>query len=147
MSTARNNRKAVESIHRRLLSAREAEFRTLQLEYPEVPAAVANAPRTVLSQVEHVWRAEFAKAFPGVPLAKHWGGKEYGQAKSLLERYDLQQLLLTVEYVIRNWSTVRYRYTKDRGGSVPAMGFLLSFHETLVAEAYLAAQPKRVPDF
>jgi hypothetical protein len=97
-----------------------------------------------LGRIHTVWREEFRKAFPDSPMA--WGGKQFGQAKHILDLYEIGQVENAIAYLLHNWKAIRARMFKDKGDVVPSVGTLLSFHDSLVPNAALWVKHRDVLD-
>lgn len=83
--------------------------------------------------LEERWGKEMKATFPDIVVAT-WAGKEIAQTAELLTKYGFEVTGLSFDYVVLNWEVIRTRSFKHIGG-VPSVGFLLSRHEVLVAEA------------
>lgn len=91
--------------------------------------------RKQLKKLEAMWTEGIREMLPDVTVAA-WGGKERGQARQLLEKYDGNIVETGVDYVLREWDSIRDRFLRGRG-VVPTLGFLLKFHDSLIIEAQL----------
>jgi hypothetical protein len=80
------------------------------------------------------WRAEFAQCFPEVLQPKWWGGKEYGQAKLLLDRYPTDQVQDLFIFTLRNWKIICDKFFKGQRSAAPTVGFVLRFHDALLPD-------------
>lgn len=89
--------------------------------------------RKQMEQIEAQWRSALHDKFPELALAQ-WAGRERGQVQMLIEKYGGPLAGLSLDYVVKNWEIIRGRFLKGTGG-VPSVGFVLRFHEVLVAEA------------
>lgn len=104
--------------------AKEQKQQNLQSQGPQTGKVKA---------LEAIWMASMNEAFPEKKLAK-WGGKERGQAKKLLDKYDFPTVQEAVRYLIFNWEDLNDRILKGKG-SCPNVGLLLSLHDVIVVEA------------
>jgi hypothetical protein len=86
----------------------------------------------VLKEVERTWRSAYTEAFPDTTLAE-WGGKERGQVKQLIEKYNGLQVRQGLRYLALNWNKIKERFKRVRG--FPTVGFMLKFHDALMPEA------------
>ena len=89
--------------------------------------------RKQLQNLERIWRGCLSALVPGIKIAA-WEGRESGQVLSLVKKYGEDLTGLSIDYVVRNWETIRSRFLKGTGG-IPSIGFVLRFHEVLVPEA------------
>lgn len=99
---------------------------------------------TPLGHLSKVWRQTISSVFPNSPVPAKWGGREFGQTKQLLAKYDRDQVEATFGYVIRNWESLRARMFKGRGGPVPTVGLVAHLDDSLFPEAALWATHRDV---
>jgi hypothetical protein len=135
----------VVAVQTRVVLDKLRKNRTAQLKSDAVDARPAEKkprvtkgkiPQDVMLKVrvlEKRWADLMKGAFPDIVTAS-WGGKECSQAAQLLGKYGFDVTGLSFDYVVMNWETIGSRSFKGIGG-VPSVGFLLSRHEVLVAEA------------
>jgi len=97
-----------------------------------------------ITALEKVWYAEWAEAFPTLDAAK-WSGKEFGQCKQLMEKYDAFLVKVAFEYIISCWPTVRDRVFKGRG-TAPTLGTLLRLHDVFFPEAQKWVELRKAKD-
>jgi len=125
----------------RLLLARQAIVDGREKQVASSSAKESRKPRGKLAReneskygpLAKAWAKAFKKAFPDAPIATKWGGKEYGQAKQLDQKYKRPQVISGMEYIIANWEAITTRFKKS--SAFPTIGFLLSFHDQLIPEA------------
>jgi DNA-binding Lrp family transcriptional regulator len=86
-----------------------------------------------IKAMEKAWHSEWVEAFPSLAVAK-WKGKEFGQCKQLMEKYDAFLVRTAIQYIVSCWSNIRTRVFKGRG-TAPTMGTLLRMHDTFFPEA------------
>lgn len=100
--------------------------------------------RKQIQNLERIWRGCLAELVPGITIAA-WEGRECGQVLSLVTKYGEPLTGLSLDYVVRNWETIRSRFLKGTGG-IPSVGFVLRFHEVLVPEAQQWTEVKRLKE-
>lgn len=83
-------------------------------------------------RLERCWREEYKQAFPDVPISK-WAGRENGQVRSLVVKYDVGKVESCLRYVVANWDKLGPRF--KNGPKFPSVGFILGVHDTIVPEA------------
>jgi AraC-like DNA-binding protein len=127
----------IEAAKARFRAAREeklAKTRDKEIKEQNLKGGVVSLSRTkILKRLEARWMQEMADRFPGLKFAT-WGPKEKKQAYDLVEKYGGEIIEYAVQYLIREWERIQARYLKGKG-SVPGLGFLLKFHDSLVPEA------------
>jgi len=88
------------------------------------------AERKLYVRVLSAYQDGFKNTFPKLdPI--HWAGKEYGQAKTLISNIGEDRARLLVEYVFRNWHSLKSRW---KVVGVPTMGIILGFGVQLISE-------------
>jgi hypothetical protein len=107
------------------------------------PELAAKSPK---GRLMRVWVSELSKTFPESPVSTHWGQREYGQTKLLLDRYEADRVEDVFRYVIANWIKIKERMFKGQGSPVPSIGVVLSLHASLVPEAAVWAKHREVLD-
>jgi hypothetical protein len=85
-----------------------------------------------LRVLEKQWREGMDTLYPNLVVAA-WAGKERGQVWNLIEKYGLEITQLTFKYLLANWEMLCQRLFKKK--SIPTVGTVLYFHETLALEA------------
>ena len=85
-----------------------------------------------LRALEEQWRAGLDQLYPNLVVAA-WAGKERGQVWQIVEKYGVDLSQLIFKYFLANWETLCQRLFKKK--SVPTVGTVLYFHETLALEA------------
>lgn len=94
---------------------------------------VSESVNKTLKHLESYWTNEISKTRQDVTIAK-WDVKVRGQARMLIEKYNGDLVAIGLRYLIAKWSLVNERFFRGRA-TLPTMGILLKFHETLMVEA------------
>lgn len=106
---------------------------------PEAGARVRLSPTLTKRQgrraLEKVWFDALCGVFPGVTFAK-WDPKDLRQVHVLMGKYPQEILKQAILYLMKEWPARNRRFFRGEG-SVPTVGFLLKFHDTLVPESQI----------
>lgn len=89
--------------------------------------------KRLLKEIEGYWADTFAEAYPDL-IQANWNGRERGQADELFKVCTPQQVFDGVRYVILSWNSINTRILHGKG-TLPSIGFLLRFKNTLIPEA------------
>jgi len=90
------------------------------------------AERKPIIPVMNAYREGFRRHLPDVEPIQ-WSSREWSQAKMLITNVGPDRARVLVEYIFKNWGSLRARW-KLSNASVPTMGIILGFGVQLIGE-------------
>lgn len=85
-------------------------------------------------ELRGVWEEEVHKILPELTVAP-WRGRDGKMMKDLMAVYRGDEVERLFQYVLGNWTALRRRYFRGKGGPIPSVPTLIRFQDSWMAES------------